>query len=440
MTASPPSPGPTRPLPGAVPPPGSEGSRARTVRGVLRSRTSGLLLAQVVAAAAAFGINLMAARVMDPDGRGVLALALQVSYVATTAALLGVEAPYVARRAAPFPVVARELTSLLRPGYWFTALGVATAVALYLDGRTGLATTVLLASVYAFGNTHVRAVRTAYIASGAFRPFAATAVVSQLALLAAGAVLLVLEVADPNVWIAVYALLSMVALLVLRTGGRRAGTAPDRTALAAVRGQGLRLVPASFGNTAMLRSDRLLLPALASASELGLYVVVATATEIAGWPVKQWVDASLRRWRDQGAAGTPGTVRLVATAAGLALALSAVLAGVTYAAVTYLLPEAYHPSRVLLLPLGAATVVYAATRVQQGLLVARGEAGRVSAVELAGMAVSVVLYVVLIPGWGATGAAVGSLVGYSACLAAGAVALWRTRHTGHDLEEVETGT
>ncbi|WP_309133852.1 polysaccharide biosynthesis C-terminal domain-containing protein [Cellulomonas sp.] len=439
MTSSPPSEGSARALPGAVPGAAPDRGPVRTARTVLTSRTSGLLVAQVVAAAAAFGINLMAARVMDPDGRGVLALALQVSYIATTAALLGIEAPYVARRAAPFPVVARELTSLLRPGYWFTGLAVAAAVVLYLGGRTGLATTVLLASVYAFGNTHVRAVRTAYIASGAFRPFAATAVVSQLALLAAGAVLLVLEVADPNVWIAVYALLSMVALVVLRTGGRRAGTTPDRAALTAVRRQGLRLVPASFGNTAMLRSDRLLLPALASASELGLYVVVATATEIAGWPVKQWVDASLRRWRDQ-PARTPGTLRLVATAAALALGLSAVLAGVTYAAVTYLLPEAYHPSRALLLPLGAATVVYAATRVQQGLLVARGEAGRVSAVELAGMAVSVVLYVVLIPGWGAMGAAVGSLVGYSACLAAGAVALRQTRHAGPELKRVETGT
>jgi Na+-driven multidrug efflux pump len=52
--------------------------------------------------------------------------------------------------------------------------------------------------------------------------------------------------------------------------------------------------------------------------------------------------------------------------------------------------------------------------------VAQGHAGRVSAVELTGMIASVAMYVLLIPGHGAMGAAIGSLIGYFVCLLAGA--------------------
>ncbi|MBF0689113.1 MAG: polysaccharide biosynthesis C-terminal domain-containing protein [Cellulomonas sp.] len=396
------------------------------LRHAAASRTSVLLLGQVVAAGAAFGINILAAKVMAPADRGVLALALQLSYMATTAALLGVESPYVARRSGSFPQVARELVSLMRLSVLLPAAGLVTGMALYLTGHIEVAVILVLGSLYAYGNTYVRAVRAAYIASNAAKPFLVTAVVSQIVLLALAALLVLLDIGDPSFWVGAYIIVSLpaVAILLAQARGARPIDQDARAELAVVRRQGLRLLPASFGNTAMLRSDRLLLPALASVSELGLYIVVATAMEIAGWPVKQWVDSSLRRWREQGRALRAGL--LVARATVLALALSLVGGGVTYVAVVVFLPEPYRASTMLIPVLGCATTIYAATRVQQGLLVARGQSTQVSIVEISGMLAAVAMYVALIPTWGAMGAAMGSVIGYAVCLAAGAWALHRS--------------
>src|SRR5699024_2518786 len=78
----------------------------------------------------------------------------------------------------------------------------------------------------------------------------------------------------------------------------RVGASPPLTRAEArgLRRRGWILLPSEFSNSAMLHSDRLLLPILSSSAELGLYVTVATVLEMATWPIQQWVDASLRGW------------------------------------------------------------------------------------------------------------------------------------------------
>jgi hypothetical protein len=66
-------------------------------------------------------------------------------------------------------------------------------------------------------------------------------------------------------------------------------------------------------------------------------------------------------------------------------------------------------------------VIYAMTRVQQGLMIARSWVGGVSIAETLGMAISVAAYFSLIPFFGALGAAFGSVIGYSVCLLAGSI-------------------
>jgi O-antigen/teichoic acid export membrane protein len=239
----------------------------------------------------------------------------------------------------------------------------------------------------------------------------------------------VTDVRDPHIWFLAYAAVSFTSVVIawLNRDGAVAGPLRSDPTLQVIRSQGLKLLPASLGNTAMLRSDRLLLPLLASTSELGIYVVVATVMEMGTWPVQQWVDASLRKW-NLAISRTPSQgFILMAKAGAVVAALSLAFGVLAYETVIRVLPVAYHQSLVLIVPLGIASVFYAMTRVQQGLLVAQGHAGRVSAVEATGMIASVAMYVLLIPGHGAMGAALGSLIGYFACLVAGAVVFARSR-------------
>jgi O-antigen/teichoic acid export membrane protein len=323
----------------------------------------------------------------------------------------------------PFPTAVTELRLLLRPGFLFAAASLLVGAGLATSGYPQLGMASALVSVYLFGNMHVQAIRAAFIASGAVKYFIISALVSQAGLFVLGAIFLVTDVGDPNMWFLAYAVTSFIAVVIAWLNRDRTVAGPVRNdpTLQVIRSQGLKLLPASLGNTAMLRSDRLLLPLLASTSELGVYVVVSTIMEIATWPVQQWVDASLRKW-NLAISRTPrqGFI-LMAKAGAFVAALSLAFGVLAHETVIRLLPVAYHQSVVLIVPLGIASVLYAMTRVQQGMLVAQGHAGRVSAVELTGMIASVALYVVLIPGHGAMGAALGSLIGYFTCLVAGAV-------------------
>ena len=377
-----------------------------------------LLAGQVAAAAVAFAMNILAARVMTPADRGVLALALQLTYLATVFALLGVERPYAAHRQATFGSAFRDLQRLVRPGLWLVLASLLASAIIFACGLPGLGAALLLASVFLLGNVGVRVTRTAFIASGATLPFVLSVVISQLLLLAAGCGLLLGSVDQPSYWLGAYAATSLVAGAVAMIQSRRDESPPPAASsgLAQVRAEGLRMLPASLGNTAMLRSDRLLLPLLASTAELGIYVVVATAMEVAAWPTQQWADASLRRWRLSGIPTVSVERRLIGRAALLSAGLSAALAGIAYVTVRALLPQPYQASLPLIAPLAIAAVFYSITRVQQGLLIARGEATRVSVIEITGMIASLVFYVTLIPPMGAMGAAVGSALGYMVCL------------------------
>lgn len=382
-----------------------------------------LLTGQVVAAVVAFAMNVMSARVMSPAGRGTLALLLQITFLLTVVAMLGIDRPYVARRQVEFATAVTELKLLLRPGFVFAGASLVVGLGLAVSGHVELGIASALVSVYLFGNMHVQAIRAAFIASGVVRYFIISALVSQVGLFFMGAVLLLTDVRSPNVWFLAYAVISFTAVVIAWLNRDRSVVGPVRSdqSLRVIRSQGLKLLPASLGNTAMLRSDRLLLPLLASTSELGIYVVVSTVMEMATWPVQQWVDASLRKW-NVAISRTPSQgFILMAKAGGFVAVLSLGFGVLAYETVIRLLPVVYHQSLVLIVPLGVASVFYAMTRVQQGMLVAQGHAGRVSAVELTGMIASVAMYVLLIPGHGAMGAAVGSLIGYFACLVAGGV-------------------
>lgn len=374
---------------------------------------------QVLAASTAFIVNILSATAMEPEGRGYLALLVQITYVLTVAVMLGVDRPYIAARRSNFGEALYELTRLLKPAYIIVGFLAAGVVFLFIGGMESLAVSGSLIVFYLLGNVCARLIRTGYIASASISPFVLVSTLTQAVLLSAAVILSVTATRNPDLWFVAYGGSGLIALFVTgyavcRNRKGRVRKAEERS----IRRDGLRLLPASFGNTAMLRSDRLLLPLLASNAQLGIYVVVATTMELASWPIQNWVDASLNRWRNRDGTARPGTQ--IVLYAALATCLLAILMGLaSLLLIRVVLGPAYAGSEALIAPLGLAAVVYAASRVQQGIMIAGGHAKVVSWTEIIGMAVSVIGYVLLIPAFGAMGAAIASAVGYAACFLVG---------------------
>ncbi|MCR8669849.1 lipopolysaccharide biosynthesis protein [Agrococcus sp. HG114] len=380
-----------------------------------------LLSTQALTAASAFGVSLLAATVMAPAARGELALWLQIVYLSSTLALLGIERPMVAHaQGSARSVTAFVLARLASAPATLAVLSFVALVWLILSSGSQLPLLLMTALSYVLTNVQLRAVRIGYLVSRDWRPFVSITIGTHLVTIAVSLLLALLGAGDVRVWTLVYVVSGVVVLLYLG----RDRDAPDVSLDVDVRElmrTSYRLIPASIGNTAMLRSDRLLLPMLSSSAQLGLYVMVATATELAAWPVQQYVDASLRKWRQQ----SPTIWSIHGrTAVGFGIGAGfAVLAGTLMHHIIMAWLPAYTDSLGLVPPLVLAAAIYSATRVQQGLLVSQARTGMASLVETAGMVASVLLYLALIPGLGAVGAAIGSVIGYSVGLVIGAVAL-----------------
>lgn len=388
-------------------------------------RAASILVAnQLIAAGGAFLMNLIASRVLDPSTRGEFALALQLSYVATTVALLGLERPFMATARSGFSVQYQRFVGMLWPG---AAIVVVLVVVLSLvPGASVYRPLIIASATFVLVNLLVRSVRVAYVASRNWRPFVVVGISAQLIIVVGALLLAVFDVHDPALWMLVYTASGIAPIIILFRSSfmDSNGSALEAVEKRSLRVQGAKLLPASLGNTAMVRSDRLLLPAIGSSADLGIYITVATVMEMAAWPVQQWVDVSLRRWSSRSDLDLSRLIpALLLKALGIAFVISLMLGGLSFLVVTYLLPVSYLPATAVIVPLGVASMAYSVTRVQQGVLVAAGAAGHVSIVEAVGWISSAALYILLIPSLGIVGAALGSIGGYSLCAAAGFVAL-----------------
>ena len=416
-----------------------ESARVRVAAGVLVG-------AQIVAAGGAVAMNLLAAVVLDPSARGDLAFALQLVYFLSVFAIMGLERPFIATRFGGFGDEYRRFARLVLPG---TVAILPIAV---------LATTVapfstrwLWAGAIAIGgyvalNSLVHAVRVAYVCSREWKWFALNAIATQAIIVAGALSLVLLGVNDPVIWMWVYVGSTIPAVLILifsprtgaspalsRTGvsspltGAGASSQLTRAEARGLRRRGWILLPSEFSNSAMLHSDRLLLPMLSSSAELGLYVTVATVLEMATWPIQQWVDASLRGWSKAFRSRRFPIAKLFAQCVALLIGIVTVLGAAAYAMIVFVLPDSYLPATVAIPALAVSAVVFGVTRVQQGLFIAADAPGTVSTIEVFGTAAALIAYVLLIPQFGMLGAAYGSIIGYSLCAVVGAIALRRVR-------------
>lgn len=380
----------------------------------LRGLPALLLATQVVTASSSLIVNVIAARAMGPDGRGALALYLQLSYVASAVLLLGIDRSFPAKSGpiARWRQAYRQLVSLTAPGVALVA-GVILLATVFgsvtnLAGWPGLALFALTV-----GNSGLVGMRSSAMTTGRGLSLLIATSVVQAALIGSSVLLAGAGQAEPIWWLWAYAAATIVPCALVWAGGqRKSAESLSRQDRHVLRRYGLRLLPAVLANIVMLRSDRLLLPALSGAEQLGLYIVVAAIAELIAWPVQSWVDANLRKWSDWSAAGVLRPEKLLVVTFAYALLAVACVGTSANLLLLPLFGAEYRDSLELVWPLAAASGLYAVSRCGLGLAVASGSARNAALADVGGMLFAAALYVAFIPSHGALGAAWGSLVGY----------------------------
>lgn len=372
-------------------------------------------MAQVVNALGAFVVNLLASSTLLPDGRGTHALILQICYLTSVIALLGVDRAYiVASDRKPFPQTVRDFSFIAWRGPGLIALLGIIAVAVLIFAAPAFSVLPLVLVAYAAQDVMVQSIRVGYITSGEVRPFLLNTFLTQGIILALCWWLMGTNVTNPVVWVLAavasgVAPLSSICASIVKSRRTPLLSVKDQHR---VRSEGLRILPGTLGGKALLRADRLLLPVLGSLTELGLYTTVATVMEMISWPVQQWVDLSLRSWRQKGRDIRHGLVRIFIRVTVFSVGGAFIAGIIVMYILLYVLPEAYIGAAVVIIPLGVATVLFSWTRVLQGVLIALGAPGRSSGAEVVSTVASVVAFTVLIPTMGMLGAALGSIIGY----------------------------
>lgn len=408
-------------------------SRLREIRTKIRANratnlTVWLMFSQLLAAGVSFIVNIVAAYGLSPEQRGLLAFYLQLGYLLTTFLMLGAEKPFIARFRGSFSHAVRQLLRVVRPSYFIIAAGSAAIAALYLFGFQAIAVPLALVLFFILCNQHLRILRAAYITSGSLKPFLTVVILTNGLTLAFALILASVQYDNFLMWLLAYVVANIGATVFVARAVRlalRDETAPE-VSVAEIRRHGVKLLPASLGNITMFRPDRLLLPILASPADLGLYIVVSGALEIAVWPIQQWSDSKMREWHEaKPLANARRRVAILAKAALGVLFISALCAVLLVFVVLWVLPDDYNSSLGLLLPIAGANIIYGTTRAQQGMTIAAGRPGLVSTAEVTGLFVSLLAYFFLIPMLGGLGAALGSFIGNTICLAVTEIGLLR---------------
>ncbi|XVV10328.1 lipopolysaccharide biosynthesis protein [Actinoplanes sp. CA-131856] len=391
--------------------------RVGWLRGQLREPYIKLFASQLLVGGVALVANVLMVRALTPSDRGEVALLLQVVYLSTQVLLLGTERSFVAAYHDTTPAAGvRAYGRLLAvPG----GIGLAAAVGFAVVAPSALdpgAAVVALIAAYALVETCGLAIRSIAIAAGRVTDFLVLRVVEAVLLLSLLVMFSVSGVARPEVWILGYLVAGIIPTGTYLLLWLRGAPGPRLDQNRLVRREGIALFPAALSNMAMLRVDRLALPAIASTSALGLYASVSTMTELLAWPVRAYADSRLGRWRVAHREGTLRSRPLVLAASLYCLVVAPIAAAGLFLLIVPVFGEAYAPAKGIVVPLVAAAGLYAVSRVSLGLLIAKGRGGLVSAAEITGFGVSFAGYLLLIPPFGIVGAAYGSLAGYGACL------------------------
>jgi O-antigen/teichoic acid export membrane protein len=220
-----------------------------------------------------------------------------------------------------------------------------------------------------------------------------------------------------TLWVLPYAAPAVLVVLAELVQIVRGRVAPLRQRL----WRHLHLLPATLAAMLVLRLDRLMLPALSGFRELGLYVAVATATELVTWVAQALADHRVSRVN-----GSVDTLQRLKRLGADAAKFGPLTAAVGIAIVVVVLPlmgPGFADATKLVLPLSVAALGLALYRQVVAWLTASDRTWLTSACEVGTAMVSVPIYLVAITRWDAVGAAWASCAVYAWGIVMGLVLL-----------------
>lgn len=350
-----------------------------------------------MAAGVAFISNILTARALGPELRGNIAFVLQASYFL-----------------APVLVVASD-RALLRSGRddgdgfhvvgrkWLAIGGTVATIVLFAgfqDWRALIAPGAVVTGWFLLRRAEV-------LSHGGYRRYLRPFLMFQATILTSHLFLYFLGITAWQWWLAAYVVPALV-LLPISPSSRPGRSAPPRS--------NLPLLAGSLAKLWSLRGERLILPLIAGPSSLGLYVVVATATEPLFWVAQSLADHNVSH---EPPANTRGRVRQL-TLLCAPFALGATLIGLAvWWLVEPIFGSDFADAKPLVLPLALASVALAAYRLVSGWVLASARPAGVGRFETTVATVAAVAYPVGVLLAAAPGAAWATLVVYSSAVVLG---------------------
>ncbi|KRE43816.1 hypothetical protein [Knoellia sp. Soil729] len=371
----------------------------------------------MAAAAVAFVVNILMARLLGPAARGEVAWILQGAYVVAPLLALGVD------RESLRGLTSHSAVSQLH--VWVVVPPV--AIAGFLLGGWRIAALVVLAGIGASLGIE----RGHAMASGRFQRYMGLQLSVQAWTLTGAVILYVTEVSSVDAWLLIYLTPAplLFGLWLVSIWRGRPVASPARPSRIAISTASLSHVPGTLGAIIASRGERLLLPVLASNSALGLYVVVATASESLIWFTQGISDS-----RVAGLVSTRPTRRQIAKSAARDFVVFVCLSLVLALLIALLLVPALGPgftqARHLVIPVCISAALWATYRQVIATWIARQSAASTSRLEIVGAVLVLLASALLIPAWGALGAAFACITAYGLMIVI-AILTMRVSETDH---------
>lgn len=362
-----------------------------TERGSLRGTIASLSGAALVAAGVAFLSNILAARTLGPELRGHVAFVLQLSYF--IAPLLILASDKAVLRVGQKDGEGNFFVAGRRTLVATTLMATILAAVAFQDWRLLCAPAAATSAWFLLRRAHV-------VVFGQYKRYLIPFFTFQALVLVSHASLAIFGISSWPMWAAAY-VLPAVFLLLLRASAETPGDVnPTRN---------VPLITAALTQLWSLRGERILLPILAGPTHLGLYVVVATATEPLYWISQAAADHSVANSR-------PTTVtsraRALIKLSVIFAPIAAVLGAVLWALVVPVFGMDFSPAKELVLPLSIAAVLLACYRQTSAWVLAGESPDRLGPLEVMVAIGAALAYPVGILAGGALGAAWASAAVY----------------------------
>jgi O-antigen/teichoic acid export membrane protein len=392
-------------------------ARTRFSRQVLENTGS-----QIIGAICAFGVSVVVSRLLGAHAQGQMTLLLTVPWLVGLPLEFGVGAAGVAA-VATGRIGLRELRAALTVVTGILLVGALVAqlppvvrvAARALPSLGGLGVRVILAA--SFATAAATMFRYVQVAAGRLGTFAVMSVLDRVLLLVGVLVLWKMGVLSESSMVLACAAAYGASFLAGCVASRIPTTAAWRTSAATVRllaRSGWRIALANGLQMLNYRLDVVILSALSGAAATGIYSIAGSIASLLWYLPNGAATVLLSRLGRMDAGTAPNRTAKIAGATGaLVLILAALVAGIGRPAIAAIFGREFEGSYVPLLLLLPGVVALALPKVVNSYLITVGRTHVAMYASVVGVISTVALDLLLIPRWGASGAAVGSSVAYA---------------------------